>query len=97
MAQHETAIKSFQSRDTLALVTSTSPTSRRVDFKLPILSKGGLLHAIRVMASSVVRLSGTLGEKLINQYDFYSAFTASDEFESLPRGEAWAHCLSNAF
>ena len=37
-------------------------------------------HDLIVQDSSGILLAGTLGEKLINQYDFYSAFTTSDEF-----------------
>lgn len=51
----------------------------------------GLLHTLGrhdliVQDSSGALLAGTLGEKLINQYEFYSAFTTSDEFRISAEG-----------
>ncbi len=43
-------------------------------------------HDLIVQDSSGTLLAGTLGEKLINQYDFYSAFTTSDEFRISAEG-----------
>jgi len=43
-------------------------------------------HDLIVQDSSGALLAGVLGEKLINQYDFYSAFTTSDEFRIATEG-----------
>jgi ATP-dependent Lhr-like helicase len=59
---------------------------RHADFAGLLRSLGS--HGLLIQDSSGLLLAGILGERLINQYDFYSAFTSGDEFRLLAEGRA---------
>lgn len=62
------------------------PEVQKPDFVGLLKSLGG--HELIVQDSSGLLLPGTVGERLINHYDFYSAFTSDEEFRLVCDGKA---------
>ncbi|MHC8361602.1 DEAD/DEAH box helicase [Pseudomonas sp. LS2P72] len=62
------------------------PNVEKSDFVKLLKSLGE--HELIVQDSSGLLLPGTVGERLINHYEFYSAFTSDEEFRLMCEGKA---------
>ncbi|TFY87218.1 DEAD/DEAH box helicase [Pseudomonas kairouanensis] len=62
------------------------PGIEKSDFVKLLKSLGG--HELIVQDSSGLLLPGTVGERMINHYEFYSAFTSDEEFRLVCDGKA---------
>jgi len=67
------------------IVDGAFPKVERPDFVALLKSLGE--HELIVQESSGLLLPGTVGERLINHYEFYSAFTSDEEFRLICDGK----------